>query len=367
MNKVITAANIVSLFLMVSLAHAQEFSGIYQLDQQGRILTLTLQQDAHGKLSGTLSSTTGPTYSVDGVAQNRVAVGKITGIQSSSYFQAHPRGDDILFAMIESDVDGRPDYNRMKQLLFVRRKGHPASRFFSGAESGEASRQASLRPPSDRLNRPAEGRSAPAAEEAATLAGNRYSDPTLYFKIVPPAGWRIEKYPQGPAGKVAFVGPEGVKLSLLATSHKYQSFEKMLADINELEKMRGDDTNTRIITFFRSPAIKRISSFEGTRKFSLDFMVGYTTHHLEYSASSAGFEKYLPVALDSLNTYEPTLRGLSMEAVTAYTLPKSLRLSHRFFEQGNYYLALEFINEGLAIAPDNASLLELKKKIRGKR
>jgi len=38
-----------------------------------------------------------------------------------------------------------------------------------------------------------------------------------------------------------------------------------------------------------------------------------------------------------------------------------------FFGQGNYDLALEFINEGLEVEPNNANLLELKKKIMEKK
>ena len=35
----------------------------------------------------------------------------------------------------------------------------------------------------------------------------QYVDPKGYFKIVPPAQWKIEEYPQDPRGKVAFFGP----------------------------------------------------------------------------------------------------------------------------------------------------------------
>ena len=48
-------------------------------------------------------------------------------------------------------------------------------------------------------------------------------------------------------------------------------------------------------------------------------------------------------------------------------ITKSLRLSKIFFGQGNYDLALEFINEGLEVEPNNANLLELKKKIMEKK
>jgi hypothetical protein len=91
-------------------------------------------------------------------------------------------------------------------------------------------------------------------------------------------------------------------------------------------------------------------------------MIGNATHNLMYAAPPSHFGKYQSVAWDSINTYEPSLRGVSAEDVRRHAIAKSLRLSQVFFEQGNYTLALEFINEGLEVEPTNAALLELKRK-----
>ena len=56
------------------------------------------------------------------------------------------------------------------------------------------------------------------------LAKNRYSDPNEYFKIVPPEGWRIQKYSKDPRGKVAFIGPDGVEIRVLAKGFNYKQF-----------------------------------------------------------------------------------------------------------------------------------------------
>lgn len=96
-------------------------------------------------------------------------------------------------------------------------------------------------------------------------------------------------------------------------------------------------------------------------------MIGNTTHNLMYSASPAKFEKYLPVAWKSINTYEPTLRGVPPEDVKKHAIARSLRLSQIFFEDGHYDLALGYVGEGLKTEPDNADLLELKKKIMEKK
>ena len=202
-----------------------------------------------------------------------------------------------------------------------------------------------------------------AQSKSATLAKSRYSDPNGYFKIVPPDGWRIQKYPQDPRGKVAFIGPDGVELRVLAKGLGYNSFEEMLKDIKGIEKNIGTNTNIEKITFAGKPAVKRTFTLKGTKMLFIDFMIGNTTHDLMYSASQTKFGKYLSLVRESIDTYEPTLRGVSPEDVKKHATAKSLRLSQLFFEQGNYDLALEFINEGLEVEPNNANLLELKKKI----
>lgn len=65
-----------------------------------------------------------------------------------------------------------------------------------------------------------------AQNNTASLSKSRYSDPNGYFKIVPPDDWRIQKYPQDPRGKVAFIGPDGVELRILAKGLHYSSFKK---------------------------------------------------------------------------------------------------------------------------------------------
>ena len=206
-----------------------------------------------------------------------------------------------------------------------------------------------------------------AQSEAGRLARSRYSDPNGYFKIVPPDGWRIQNYPEDPRGKVAFISPEGIELRVLAKGLDYNSFEEMLDEIKGIEKQIGTNTNIKKITFAGKPAVKRSFTFKGQKILFIDFMIGNTTHNLMYSASPTKFEKYLSLAQESMETYEPTLRGVSPEDVRKHAIAKSLRLSQIFFEQGNYDLALEFIKEGLEVEPNNATLLELKKKIAGKK
>lgn len=198
------------------------------------------------------------------------------------------------------------------------------------------------------------------------LATIRYSDPNKYFKIVPPAGWRILKYPEDPRGKVAFIGPADFELRILAKGLEYNSFEEMMEELKGIERGIGVNTNIEKIVFTDIPAVKRVFIFKGLKMLFIDFMIGNTSHNLMYSSSPKNFEKHLSLAWGSINTYEPTLRGVSAEDVKKHSIARSFRLSTIFFEQGNYDLALELINEGLDVEPNNAELLELKKNVTNK-
>jgi hypothetical protein len=199
------------------------------------------------------------------------------------------------------------------------------------------------------------------------LAKSRYSDSNGYFKIVPPSGWRIQQYPEDPRGKVAFIGPEGVELRVLVKGLDYNSFDEMLKSIKGIETKIGINTNIEKINFSGIPAIKRTFTYQGKKILFIDFMIGNTTHNLMYSTSPTNYGEYLSIAQESINTYEPALRGVSPDDVKKHAVAESLRLSQIFFEQGNYDLASEYINEGLKVEPLNPTLLERKKKIPDKK
>lgn len=197
----------------------------------------------------------------------------------------------------------------------------------------------------------------------SVLAKNRFVDPNGFFKIVPPAEWQIQTYPEDPRGKVAFIGPADFELRILAKGLEYNSFEEMMEELKGIEKGIEVNTNIEKIVFTDIPAVKRVFIFKGLKMLFIDFMIGNTSHNLMYSSSPNNFEKYLSLAWESLNTYEPTLRGVSAEDVKNHSIARSVRLSTIFFEQGNYDLALELIKEGLDVEPNNAKLLILKKEI----
>ena len=198
-------------------------------------------------------------------------------------------------------------------------------------------------------------------ESNSLLAKSRYSDPNNFFKIVPPADWKIERYPQEPRGKVAFFGPDMVELRVLAKGLDYDSFEDMYNEIKDIERTINTNTNMTKFMFFGIPAVKRQFAYKGLKILFIDFMLGNTTHNIMYSGSPQKFPLYESIAWESINTYEPVLREVTAAEVKKHVVARSIRLSKIFFENGEYELSKIYIDEGLKEDPENIELLEMQK------
>jgi len=204
-------------------------------------------------------------------------------------------------------------------------------------------------------------------EKQGKLSRTRYVDTKGYFKITPPQGWRILKYPQDPRGKVAFIRANNLDLRVLARAADFDNFEGLLKLVKDIEKRTGVNTNIQKISFLGRQAVKRNFVYKGLKLLQIDFMEGNIKHNLQYCAPSGVYDKYLAVAMKSMNTYETILRAVSEKDVQKHALAQSLRLARISFDRGDVNLASEFVKEGLKIEPKNTDLLKLKRQIEGKR
>ena len=197
------------------------------------------------------------------------------------------------------------------------------------------------------------------------LSRTRYIDSKGYFKITPPRGWRILKYPQDPRGKVAFIRTNNLDLRVLARAADFDSFEGLLKLVKDIENRIGVNMNIQKISFLGRQAVKRNFVYKDLKLLQIDFMEGNIKHNLQYCAPSGVYDKYLAVATKSMNTYETILRAVSAQDVQKHALAQNLRLARLFLERGDLNLALEFVREGLKIKPKNTDLLKLKRQIEG--
>jgi hypothetical protein len=111
------------LLFLPSVTKAQNFTGTYTVtNNQGGMETLTLQQDATGNVTGTMSGQ-GQRYQVEGVLEGTAAVGAIYDETGGVYFEAVFNGPQLMLTLIEAGPDNQPDYAKSQVLVFGREVG----------------------------------------------------------------------------------------------------------------------------------------------------------------------------------------------------------------------------------------------------
>lgn len=210
-----------------------------------------------------------------------------------------------------------------------------------------------------------------AQNTAEKLSRKRYVDPKGYFKIVPPEDWRIREYPQDPRGKVTFISTEDSTLRVLTNAVDFTSFRELLNwcrtdGKTKLVNLGAEDFTIEKITFGGSPAVWRTFQLRSRKFLMIDFLIGTIGHNLQFSAPLYKYNQSSPVAMQSIGTYEPTLRNVSERKAIKHVVVKKFRLGQLMIQDGNYELALEFVKEGLEVSPSDPNLLKLKQQIENK-
>jgi hypothetical protein len=189
-----------------NMLSAEGISGTYVMAAQGNTITLIFRQDSQGKITGSLSSTTGMQYQVEGMVQEGVAVGTCYNNEGGVYFEAYPAGGALTMNLIEPGPDNAPDYNKVKELSF--------------------SRQGAARVGSTRLstaeNRTSFGQMESTMPAAPTLSGNEVGDPNWGFKFRTPAGWKSQQNAQG-----VVLGHDVIAGMIIVFPHMAQSLQEV--------------------------------------------------------------------------------------------------------------------------------------------
>lgn len=197
-----------------------------------------------------------------------------------------------------------------------------------------------------------------------------YIDPKGFFRITPPAGWRVQEYPDDPRGKVAFHTPDGqTALRILAKAVNIPDYDALIKNLQVIETQIGVETNIEPTVFNGLPAVKRLATatMQGVtlKLLWVDILVDGVSHNLQYSASPDRFDTYREVAWNSMMTYKPTERDvpLSPEEVLKHQAAKWLRLAQIAVEMGKRDAAKDLVAAGLEVDPKHPELLELKRKL----
>jgi hypothetical protein len=197
-----------------------------------------------------------------------------------------------------------------------------------------------------------------------------YADPKGYFKILPPAGWRIQQYPNDPRGKVAFIAAGNqVDLRVLVKAVEIPDYDGLIKNLKDIETRLGVPMNIEPVVFKGMPAIKRVTTvtLQGTTQklLSIDLLIDGLSHNLQYGAPPNVFDKHYETAWQSMLTYEPLKREqpTSPEEARKHEAAKWIRLARIALEMGKTQAAKDAVSAGLEADPEDPELKQLKSEL----
>jgi hypothetical protein len=137
------------------------------------------------------------------------------------------------------------------------------------------------------------------------LGGPRYADSNGLFSVVAPAGWRIMRSPESDFYNVIFKSPNGADMSIMTTPVQYNDLPSLFKDISAHERESGIRTEFATIRLKDRQAIRRTCKLFNSRVLAIDFVADRVSHHILCTAPLTLYDKYEPVFMEIINTYEP--------------------------------------------------------------
>jgi hypothetical protein len=212
-----------------------------------------------------------------------------------------------------------------------------------------------------------------AMADSDKLADTQYVDPKGYFKIVPPEGWAAQEFKDDPRGKVKFLrsSPPGTMVLVIGQTSPFGNFDEMIADADRqlarLKERLGASSLIERTYFSGIPAARvTIDIPPNAKQMQIQFILGGSHYTIVYGSTPTDYQRFLPIALASFDSFEPLSRTLRKEEALKHSMASKLRTATNLIQLGQRSYALTVINEGLSLDPDNMDLLELKKSLVGK-
>ena len=206
MRKILVLASILGLFIAPP-ASGQNYRGTYTMTSGGVTLTLSLEQDAAGRITGTLSSTKGTRFRLEGKIEEGIATGTCSGDTGQSYFEAEFEGGLLVFTTVEVGAGGE---GSSRSLEFTRSSGSP-TKASPPAPAKPAPRSEAA--PKPRAQTPA---------QKSPDGGKRVSDPQMGISFVPPSGWMAQRQGEG-----FLLGSNTQKGFILILPHSFSNLTQM--------------------------------------------------------------------------------------------------------------------------------------------
>ena len=170
---------------------------------------------------------------------------------------------------------------------------------------------ADMRKMSTRLPKYIPGVAAELQDILLGLGGPRYADPSGRFSVVVPAGWQTVTPPESGSYNVVFYGPNGADMSVMASPVDYDDLPSLFKDIEKSERQTSIRTDLEAFRFQGRSAVRRTCKLHHVRVLAIDFVEKRVAHHILITAPPELLEKYEPVLMEVLNTYQTSNSGAS--------------------------------------------------------
>ncbi len=210
------------------------YAGTFTMSSGQVTLTLNLQQTANN-LTGTLSSTTGVSFQIQGEVSEGTAMGVCTSADGAVFFEAYLDGTDLTFSMIEPDQNNMPDYNQVQYLAFTKSAGQEQQnsqtesamgQLFGDNQGQDGNKQNEEKKNDYQQNN--QGNKSAQATGSSAISANEVGDPSWGFKFVPPTGWVHQQSADG-----AVLGHNTVPGMILIMVHMAENMQQLQQEMQK--------------------------------------------------------------------------------------------------------------------------------------
>lgn len=216
---------IVLSMLSFGFVNGQAYNGTYSLKTDEATLTLTLEEVSGGMITGSLTSTKGVNFQVQGQLQEGVVMGVCSDEQSGVYFEAYLEGMSLSLGLIEPDQFNMPDYNTAQYYVFEKQVGSqkPAPAIPHTAPVNPNQGMSQTQPTA---NLP----SGPSGKTGnSNFASNEAGDVSWGWKFTLPADWQSQKSTEG-----IYLGHNTIAGLIMVLPHNSENMQQL-----QQEMMKG--------------------------------------------------------------------------------------------------------------------------------
>ncbi|MBN1188093.1 MAG: hypothetical protein JXB49_37810 [Bacteroidales bacterium] len=218
---------ILLIFLSVQV-FCQNYNGSFQYKGENATLIIQLNQTGN-KVQGTLKSTTGSVFQIEGEVQENVAMGYCSNQDGTSFFEAYLEGNQLTFGLIEPDENNIPNYDKAQYIPFTKTDN---STFDNSQQIGKNKSNNSTK---TTTNSP---QNIESKKGTSSISANEVGNPMWGLKLVPPAGWVHQINDEG-----IILGHNTIAGMIMIFPHQSKTMQAIQSDMQQGIHEEGNSLN----------------------------------------------------------------------------------------------------------------------------